>query len=175
MALVSASNIIRSISVFHITLAFYFLTSPITITDHNLVFVMGQAMKLPHVRAFDVQSAPLSFLAVVLGMVGVSDLVSISGPEEIAMYHWGAQAPIRLTMFFAIAFYSFAFSANSPLMASGTYTPSMWGEGLKNRLIFSWAFVEMSAWFWALLTLREERRDMATRIAEKRAAQEDMM
>jgi len=175
MALISAATIIRSISLFHITLAFFFLTSPATVADQSLVFVMGQAMRLPHVRAFDVQSAPLSFLAFVLSMLGVSDLVSIAGPEEIAMYHWGSQAPIRLFMSFCLAIYSFLFSSGSPLMTSSAYVPSVWGEGLKNRLVFSFAFIEMFAWFWAFTTLREERRDMAIRIAEKRAAEEDAM
>jgi hypothetical protein len=33
----------------------------------------------------------------------------------------------------------------------------------------------MITWFWVFVTLREERRDIALRIAEKRAAAEDMM
>jgi hypothetical protein len=33
----------------------------------------------------------------------------------------------------------------------------------------------MITWFWVFVTLREERRDIALRIAEKRAAEEDVM
>jgi len=33
----------------------------------------------------------------------------------------------------------------------------------------------MITWFWVFVTLREERRDMALQIAEKKAAEDDMM
>jgi hypothetical protein len=78
-------------------------------------------------------------------------------------------------LFGALTFYSFAFSASSPLYSSSTYHTSSWGEGLKNRVVFTWAFLEMITWFWAFVTLREERQSMAARVAEKRAAEEDMM
>jgi hypothetical protein len=46
----------------------------------------------PHARAFENQSAPLSFAAFVLVFVGVTDLMSLSMPEEISLlYHWGTQ------------------------------------------------------------------------------------
>ncbi|POS84811.1 hypothetical protein EPUL_001730, partial [Erysiphe pulchra] len=133
MALISAATIITSLSLFHITLAFFFLTSPITIADQTLVFIIGEAMKLvclhlrsthfqnkaktiakklgksgrkfiksgisktdsdvfkPYKRSFDNQSPPLAFLAAVLFLLGVSDLVSISKVDEITQLHWGAQ------------------------------------------------------------------------------------
>lgn len=86
-------------------------------------------------------------------------------------------APVRLFIFFVLSFYSYAFSSSSPAYISGshTYVPSVWGEGLKNRVFFTWAFVEMITWFWLFVTLREERRDIAMRIAEKRAAEEDRL
>jgi Increased loss of mitochondrial DNA protein 1 len=131
----------------------------------------------------------------VLFVVGITDLVSCSLPEEISQYHWGSQgishpipagplsktkltqekAPVRLFLFGAIAFYSYTFSDSSPLYAQTTYHASSWGEGLKNRVVFTWAFVEMIAWFWLFVTLREERRDIAIRIAERRAAEEDRL
>jgi hypothetical protein len=42
-------------------------------------------------------------------------------------------------------------------------------------VVFTWAFVEMITWFWVFVTLREERRDMAMRIAERRAAEDDRL
>ncbi|PVH88260.1 hypothetical protein DL98DRAFT_508973 [Cadophora sp. DSE1049] len=175
MAIISGATIITSLSLFHITLAFFFLTNPNAIADQTLVFIIGEAMGLPYVRSFETQSAPLSFLAAVLFVVGVSDLVSISLPEEISQYHWGSQAPVRLVLFFCITLYSYAFSNKSPLYTTNTYQPSLWGEGLKNRVLFTWAFVEMITWFWVFVTLREERREMALRIQQRRAAEEDMM
>ncbi|KAG4439522.1 hypothetical protein IFR05_005007 [Cadophora sp. M221] len=177
MGIISGATIITSLSLFHITLAFFFLTNPIAIADQTLVFIIGEAMGLPHVRAFETQSPPLAFLAAVLLVVGVSDLVSVSLPEEISQYHWGSQAPVRLVLFFFITLYSFAFSDNSPLYttSTSTYRPSSWGEGLKNRVLFTWAFVEMITWFWVFVTLREERREIALRVQQRRAAEEDMM
>lgn len=48
-----------------------------------------------------------------------------------------------------------------------------WGEGLNNRVIFSFAFVEMISWFWVWTTLREERRDFMLKEQAKRAKEED--
>lgn len=45
----------------------------------------------PYTRSFETQSPPLAFLAAVLLIVGISDLVSVSLPEEISQYHWGSQ------------------------------------------------------------------------------------
>jgi hypothetical protein len=46
MGLINGNTIIRSLSLFHITIGFFFLTSPRTVADQNLVFVLGEAMKL---------------------------------------------------------------------------------------------------------------------------------
>jgi len=42
-------------------------------------------------------------------------------------------------------------------------------------VVFTWAFLEMVAWFWVFVTLREERREIAVRIAERRAAEDDRL
>jgi len=42
-------------------------------------------------------------------------------------------------------------------------------------VLFTWAFVEMITWFWVFVTLREERRDRALKMQEKRAAEEDRL
>jgi hypothetical protein len=54
----------------------------------------------PYARAFDVQSAPLAFLAAVLIIFGISDLVAVSMPEDIARHHWGTQGMLHLTHWF---------------------------------------------------------------------------
>jgi hypothetical protein len=74
-----------------------------------------------------------------------------------------------------MTFYSFAFSANSPLTRGQAYSSSAWGEGLKNRVFFTWAFVEMITWFWVFVTLREERREAALKMAQRRAAEADSL
>lgn len=76
-----------------------------------------------------------------------------------------------------MSLYSYAFSKKSPLYTSPssnyTYSPSSWDEGLKNRVFFTWAFVEVITWFWVFVTLREERREFAQRLAIRRAAEEE--
>ena len=44
MALISAKTIITSVSLFHITLGFFFLTNPGTVADQALVYILGEAM-----------------------------------------------------------------------------------------------------------------------------------
>lgn len=46
----------------------------------------------PEARGFETQSSPLALVSIVLAFTGISDLVSLSMPEEISMlYYWGSQ------------------------------------------------------------------------------------
>ncbi|KAK1770238.1 increased loss of mitochondrial DNA protein 1 [Phialemonium atrogriseum] len=199
MALISVKTILTSLSLFHITLGFFFLTNPGTIADQALVYVIGEAMGMPYARSFETQSPALAFLAVILATMGISDMVTLSQPEEIwLLHHWATQAPLRLFISFASFTYSFFFSASSPIYRSPLtsssnplsssssssprlthpsahaqpppgYRPSGWGgDALKNRVFLTFAFVEMVSWFWVWVTLREERRDVAARRAQRR-------
>jgi hypothetical protein len=95
MALISAKTIITSLSLFHITLGFFFLTNPMTIADQALVYVLGEAMGMPYDRSFEAHSPALAFLAFILASMGLTDLVSLSLPEEVALYeHWGTQGNV---------------------------------------------------------------------------------
>ncbi|KXX79151.1 hypothetical protein MMYC01_204189 [Madurella mycetomatis] len=197
MALISAKTIITSLSLFHITLGFFFLTNPGTVADQPVVYLLGESMGLPYSRAFETQSPALAFLAVVLGILGICDVVTLSLPDEIGLvHHWGMQAPLRLTITFFLTLYSFFFSASSPFFytddpassSSGSsarfthpsahhaahnpvYIPSGWGgDALKNRVFFTFMFVETISWFWAWVTLREERRELLIRKARRRSS-----
>lgn len=44
MALISSKTIITSVSLLHLTLAYFFLTNPGTIDDQALVWVLGESM-----------------------------------------------------------------------------------------------------------------------------------
>ncbi|KAK1783346.1 increased loss of mitochondrial DNA protein 1 [Copromyces sp. CBS 386.78] len=204
MGLISAKTILTSISLFHITLAFFFITRPATIADQGVVWLLGEAMGLhtsstnhygpneyrlpqPHSAHFETQSPATAFLGIVLGLWGLTDLVSLSMPEEIAMlHHWGSQVPLRLTFSFFLTLYSFFFSASSPLYnqdvklnhpATPAYNFGVkeaagdWGWGgdaLKNRVFFTFMFVETFSWFWALMSLNDEKRDILKRAAQRR-------
>jgi hypothetical protein len=60
------------------------------------VFVADE--KKPESRAFENKSPALAFLSAVLFLVGITDLVSISLPEEISQYHWGSQGTFLLLL-----------------------------------------------------------------------------
>ncbi|KAK3900598.1 increased loss of mitochondrial DNA protein 1 [Staphylotrichum tortipilum] len=202
MALISAKTILTSLCLFHITLGFFFLTNPGTVADQAVVYLLGESMGLPHSRSFESQSPALAFLAVVLALIGITDLVTLSLPDEICLVHyWGMQAPLRLTLTFLLTLYSFLFSPSSPLFSaphlhntssppSGSsasssrfthpsayhaahnmgYSPSGWGgDALKNRVFFTFMFVETVSWFWVWVTLQEERREMMARKARRRS------
>lgn len=185
MPLISSTTIITSISLFHITLAYFFLTNPSTIDDQVLVWVLGESMGMPLAEgSFDAQSPALALLAVVLGFVGFTDLVSLSMPEEIGLiYYWSSQAPLRTSLSMVVLFYSFLFGPSSPAYQSTArgashfshppshnpaYTPATWGgDALKNRVAFTFLFVEMISWFWAWVTLREERNALVDKLQRK--------
>ncbi|KAH0563004.1 hypothetical protein GP486_002437, partial [Trichoglossum hirsutum] len=137
MALISAFTIIRTLSLFHLTLAFYFLNAPRTLADQSIVYILGEAMQLPHARSFDSPSAVSALLAAVLALFALSDLVAVSSAEEMARFYWLNQAPIRLLFFFVLTAYTYTFK-----LSSGK------GEDLKNSFVFTWGFVEMVSWFW---------------------------
>lgn len=57
-------------------------------------------------------------------------------------------------------------AANNP-----GYTPSNWGgDVLKNRVFFTFMFVETMSWFWVWVTLQEERRELLTKKARRRSS-----
>ncbi|KAF2456617.1 increased loss of mitochondrial DNA protein 1 [Lineolata rhizophorae] len=175
MAIVSPFTIIRGLSVFHLTLGFFFLTSPDAITNQNIVFLLGEAMKLPHIR-FDSPSPATAFIAVALGLLGVSDLTAASMADEVALPYWMSQCPIRLLFLFAVTGYTYVFKKGGLFAAAGnTNVASGPGENLKNSMVFTWGFLELAAWFWVFLSLRDERRQAAVRILERRKADSGSM
>ncbi|ETS04631.1 hypothetical protein M419DRAFT_33425 [Trichoderma reesei RUT C-30] len=197
MALISSTTIITSISLFHLTLAYFFLFRPKTVDDQALVFVLGESMNIPAVRGFDAPSPALALLAVVLGFSGISDLVSLSMPEEFsALYYWGTQAnkvtfsmnaaPLRFFLSMVLVAYSYCFGSKSPIFSSSSsssssstsarrpggapfmkHSASSGAEHLHNRLLFSFMFIEMMAWFWTWITLREERSAIVERMRKQ--------
>ena len=49
--------------------------------------------------------------------------------------------------------------------SSSSYTASSWGgDALKNRVFFTFMFLEMISWFWIWVTLREERHELVAKI-----------
>ncbi|KAM7192168.1 Increased loss of mitochondrial DNA protein 1 [Naviculisporaceae sp. PSN 640] len=181
MGLISGTTILTSLCLFHITLGFFFLTNPKSVADQAMVWVLGESMGLPHVRNFESQSPGLAFLGIILMLFGVTDLVTLSREEFEVNEHWGIQSPLRFTLTFALTLYTFFFSASSPLYTADSggvfssrsshlhhpnpnYTPSGWGgDALKNRVFFTFMFIETISWLWVWVTLQEERREVLAR------------
>ncbi|CEJ93744.1 hypothetical protein VHEMI09314 [[Torrubiella] hemipterigena] len=183
MAFITANTLITSISLFHITIAYFLITNPRTISDQVFVYILGESMTMPPVRDFDTPSPSLSFLAVFLAFCGLSDLVSLSMPEELgALYYWGTQAPFRCFLSFLSVTFSYLFSPFSPLMTMSrtsrnpAYTfkhgASSGLDGLKNRVFFTFMFIEMITWFWIWITLREERAGVVDRLRKKQSREQ---
>ena len=46
MGVVSPYTLIRTVSIFHITAAWFFLATPRKLVDQNVVFMLGESMRL---------------------------------------------------------------------------------------------------------------------------------
>ncbi|KAK8050078.1 hypothetical protein PG994_011808 [Apiospora phragmitis] len=181
MALISAKTILTSLSLFHITLAYFFFTNPETIAEQALVYLLGEAMGVPMTTKFSSPTPVTSLLAMILLLVGLSDILSLSLPEEIwLVHHWGAQAPLRF-LFFAVVLATTWFTTptmprragaggkimSRPIAVPGTGSGGGW-DGLRNRVVFTLAFMEMLSWFWVWVTLREEARALQVKKQRRR-------
>lgn len=54
MGIFSAFTLIRTVSLFHITAAYFLLTAPKILSDQNVVYMLGEAMRIvqSHCGAF---------------------------------------------------------------------------------------------------------------------------
>jgi hypothetical protein len=117
-----------------------------------------------------------AFVAVLFAFIGINDLTAASLPEEVFDGYWGAQTPVRLVFLFALTGYTFLFKEGGLFGgAKGAGYSATPGSYLKNSVVFSWGFIELSMWFWIFITLREERRERARKIAEKPKVEADRM
>lgn len=87
--------------------------------------------------------------------------------EELHNLYWTAQVPARLASLFAFEAWIYLTKPAEGEVAEGMF------RGLKNDVVFAWAFVELVAMFWTFSTLREERKEIAARQARAAAAEKD--
>lgn len=110
--------------------------------------------------------------------------------ELTGLEYWSSQTPIRLVLFFAITGYGYLFKADgllAPASSSSSYIANSFGGAGKvggpsgisglliNDFVFAAGFVEVCAWFYVYVLLKDDRRAVAERIAERRKAEEDML
>ncbi|KAL6709720.1 hypothetical protein ACN47E_001149 [Coniothyrium glycines] len=176
MAVLSASTMIRSISLFHMTLAALLLKNPSLIANQGVVLVLGQSMQLPHPRDFNKPSPTTAFLGVVFALLGLSDLTALSLSDTLFDEFWGNQAPVRLLFLFALTGYTYAFKPGGIFAArEAGYDVLGGGAGLNNSVVFTWGFVELAAWMWVYTTLREERTERVNKVLAERKAEEERL
>ncbi|KAF1360205.1 hypothetical protein EJ07DRAFT_155194 [Lizonia empirigonia] len=176
MAIISANSMIRSLALFHLTLAVLLVKNPKLIANQSVILILGGSMQLPMPRDFATPSAAIAFIAVLFAFIGINDLTAASLPEEVFDAYWGAQTPVRLVFLFALTGYTFLFKEGGMFSgAKGIAYSASPSSYLKNSVVFSWGFIELSMWFWIFVTLREERRERARKIIDQRKAEADRM
>ncbi|KAJ4984473.1 hypothetical protein SVAN01_10025 [Stagonosporopsis vannaccii] len=174
MAIITANSMIRSLALFHLTLAALLIKNPKLVANQSVIMILGGSMQLPTPRDFATPSAAVAFIAILFAFIGINDLTAASLPEEVFGEYWGAQAPVRLVFLFGLTGYTFVFKEGGVLGgARGIAYSKSPGSYLKNSVVFSWGFIELSMWFWIYVTLREERRERARKLIEKRKAEAD--
>ncbi|KAF2239322.1 hypothetical protein EV356DRAFT_528591 [Viridothelium virens] len=167
MALISSLVIIRALSVAHITLAFFFLTAPKLIAEQNLVVILGASMRLPQPSGFDSPSDATAFVAIILAFLGLSDFTAASIRDELALSYWSSQLPVRLFFLFFVTGYTYLFKRGPETFGEAIKHTSGPADGLKNSLVFTWGFMEVTTWFWIYTSMRDEIRQLSNRQAEK--------
>ncbi|KAJ5084361.1 hypothetical protein NUU61_008940 [Penicillium alfredii] len=205
MVLVSSKLLIQAHGVLLMVIAGYLVKNPALITTSDLVFMMGEALKIDFPSLTSSQQSPFTFCAVLLGVEALIDLVLLSNlpfhealdealpyirplrngnlpaedlqvlsrlPEYITksltMYWnvWIAVAATRFVVYAALSFFIYQ-SRGSHLVSSYTTAAAVSGiDILKNRVVFTFGFMEMMFWFWVFATLREERQERLTKLLE---------
>lgn len=117
-------------------------------------------------------------------VLGLTDLTSLSTPEEVwLLHHWRTQAPLRAFVFALLTLLTWLTSPAGPSDPSrprtsharapwvgANYGTAGAGEALRNRVFFTFAFVEFVVWYWAWSALRQEADALIARKREKAAA-----
>jgi hypothetical protein len=98
----------------------------------------------PTPREFLKPSATTAFIAILFAFLGLSDLTALSMSEEATESYWGTQTPVRLAFLFGLTGYSYAFKQGGMFGSTGGGA----GDYLKNSVVFSFGFFELSIYFW---------------------------
>ncbi|KAF1943476.1 hypothetical protein EJ02DRAFT_343132 [Clathrospora elynae] len=175
MAIISANAMIRSISLFHVTLAVLLLKNPAIISNQGVVLLLGESMQLPTPRDFNAPSAATAFIAILFAFLGLSDLTALSLSEDVSDQFWALQSPVRLLFLFGLTAYTYMFKEGGMFAPRGVDFRTSAGANLNNSIVFTWGFLELAAWFWVYTTLREERSAKARKIVEKQAREADSL
>ncbi|MCJ1405035.1 hypothetical protein MMC11_008261 [Xylographa trunciseda] len=173
MPLITSTALISSLSIAHLTVAYYLLTAPTKVAHHSFVVLMSASMGFPpSPSSLPFTSPALPLAASLLGLLSISDLTAAALPTEIYSYYFASQAPVRILFFFALEGWIYASKPGGALYGAATGAGEE-GGSVGTGLVFTWGFVELVSWFWIYVTLRDERREMLIKVQEKRAREEE--
>ncbi|KAF4555337.1 Hypothetical protein D9617_2g052930 [Elsinoe fawcettii] len=186
MALISVFTLIRALSLFHMGCAYLLLTNPKSFAEQNMVMLLGDAMQLPETADFSRPTEVTAYAGLILFFLAASDLVASSLPAITSLEYWISQVPVRLALLFGITSYTYLFKEDG-MFGSGSALGGRGsgfatnlkrergtGELLRTNLVFATGFVEVSLWFWVFVLLRDERRQLAGKLAERRHEREEL-
>lgn len=97
--------------------------------------------------SLSIASSSTALAAIFLALLAVSDFTNSNLPEEVASYLWSSQAPVRLAFFFGLTGFSYLGKTGGKDGIIGKVRIGVRGS-VCNSLVFTWAFVEMLAWFY---------------------------
>ncbi|RAL09465.1 uncharacterized protein BO97DRAFT_407623 [Aspergillus homomorphus CBS 101889] len=199
MGFISSKVLIQAHAILFIVLAVHLMRSPETITDSDVVFMLGELLHLDASLSFSRPAAPFALCGILLIVDALVDLILVTkipqtnevltmaeaarthAPGSVAgamranpfmarlgsLYSeiWTFLSAARFCVFFAVSFFIY----QSP--------PSGWGmesvrdvlglAQLKDRVIFTFGFMEMMFWLWIFVTIREEKQAVASRFVER--------
>ncbi|EYE99498.1 uncharacterized protein EURHEDRAFT_490387 [Aspergillus ruber CBS 135680] len=192
MALLSSKTLIQGHALFLFLLAVYLTKSPNIIIESDLVFMLGELLHIDAAPSFSRPQSPFALCGILLVADALVDLVLITkiptineiiATAEASRYQssvttpgvmranpfvtrlatlyseiWTLLSASRFCLFFAVSF--FVYQSNP--VAWGVETGSGLDQ-LKNRVVFTYGFMEMMFWLWIYLTLREERQELVSR------------
>ena len=155
MAVLSSSALLRALSIFHLTLAYYLLTTPSILAEQNLVIILGAAMDIPlPSETLSTPSSATGFAALLLIVIAFFDITAPGVEDEVGGAYWSSQAPMRVALFFVVTGgvylgkFGLEEGKKKARLGGGSIATSIMKESLCNSFVFSWAFMEMLLWFW---------------------------
>ncbi|KAJ6079892.1 hypothetical protein N7467_009645 [Penicillium canescens] len=127
----------------------------------NLPFHDALDQALPYIRPLRNGNLPAEDLQVLQSL-----------PEYITKsltVYWSVWIGVAACRFFVYAGLAlFIYTGRGEILASSYTSAAALGglDRLKNRVVFTFSFVEMMFWFWIFTTLREERQERLTKLLE---------
>ncbi|KAL1881067.1 hypothetical protein Plec18167_003609 [Paecilomyces lecythidis] len=179
MGFFSSKTLIKAHALFLFVLAVYLTKSPEVITDSDLVFILGEAMKIDVSPTFARPQSPFALCGILLVADALVDLIVVTKVPQInevlaradvarsrsngstavisnnpfairmaALYSeiWTLLAASRFCLFFAVSI--FIYQSKPVVWGVGASEAKTGLDQLKNRVVFTYGFMEMMFWLW---------------------------